>query len=116
MLTALTHYRGAGSKLILAGDVEDLWQFAVPEVAARYGESVYRAMTEFGDEKTFRIFGNHDSDWRILPDPAKKAPYRPAEPAEALKMKDAGGAVRVLVVHGHQGSLDADRDAWSSLS
>lgn len=114
MLAALKYYREAGYKLVLVGDIEDLWQFALPEVKAQYLENVYRAMREFGDANTFRIFGNHDGDWCIQPDPTKEKPFRPAQPTEALKMKDSNGNVKILLVHGHQGSLDSDRDSWSS--
>jgi hypothetical protein len=34
--------------------------------------------------------------------------------SEALKMKDANGNVRILICHGHQGDIEADRDTWIS--
>ena len=114
LLAALKLYKEAGYKLILIGDIEDLWQFTVPEVKHEYQDSVYQAMRNFGDENTYRIFGNHDGDWGIQPDPVKTAPFRPLLPAEAIKMKDENGNIKILLVHGHQGSLESDRDSWSS--
>jgi len=114
LLTALKYYKQAGYKLILVGDVEELWQFALPEIRGRYLGSVYQAMREFGDANSYRIFGNHDGDWCIQPDPAKNEPFRPVQPTEAIMLKNADGNIRILLVHGHQGSLESDRDSWSS--
>ncbi|MCJ7747644.1 MAG: metallophosphoesterase [Desulfobacterales bacterium] len=114
LLSALKYYRGAGYKLILLGDIEELWQFALPEIKARYEATIYQTIRDFGDNNTYRIFGNHDCDWCIQPDPVKSAPYRPAQPTEAMKLKDRDGRARILLVHGHQGSLESDKNSWSS--
>jgi predicted phosphodiesterase len=71
-------------------------------------------MRAFGDARSYRIFGNHDGDWNIQPDPAKNALLRPPQPAEAIKIKDKEGNIRILLVHGHQGSLESDKNSWSS--
>ena len=114
LLAALKFYRDAGYKLILIGDIEELWQFALPEVKARYQDSIYQGMRAFGDANSYRIFGNHDGDWNIQLDPAKNALLRPPQPAEAIKIKDKEGNIRILLVHGHQGSLESDKNSWSS--
>lgn len=114
LLKALKHYKEQGYKLILLGDIEEFWQFGFSEVRNRYQESVYQTMREFGDANVFRIFGNHDGDWCIQPDPAMNEPFLPPQPTEAIKLKDSDGKIRILLVHGHQGSLESDRDSWSS--
>lgn len=114
LVNALHYYKGKAYKLLLLGDVEEFWQFGFSEVRDRYQASVYQAIKEFGDENVLRIFGNHDGDWCIQPDPAKNEPFRPIQPTEAIKLKDNEGKIRILLVHGHQGSLESDRDSWSS--
>jgi UDP-2,3-diacylglucosamine pyrophosphatase LpxH len=115
LLAALDFYQSQGYKLILVGDIEELWQFSLEEVRARYGASVYAAIRKFGDENVYRIFGNHDCDWCVVPpDPIKNAPKRLDIAFEGLKMKDKEGNIKILVCHGHQGNVESDKDKWIS--
>jgi UDP-2,3-diacylglucosamine pyrophosphatase LpxH len=112
--TALTYYNGNGYKLILLGDTEELWQFDLNQVIKRYDNSVYKKMREFGNDRIYRVFGNHDYEWCSPADPAMKNPEKHKGAPEALKMKDSNGNVKIMLVHGHQGSIDSDKNSWIS--
>jgi len=112
--TALEHYRAHKYALILLGDIEEFWQFDLEKITARYGNPIYEKLRAFGSDRVHRIFGNHDREWGGFPDPVKSGPAQSAGAAEAIKMKDAHGATRILIVHGHQGSIDADKGSWFS--
>jgi UDP-2,3-diacylglucosamine pyrophosphatase LpxH len=114
LLAALTHYKDEGYKLLLLGDIEEFWQFALIEIETKYGETVYKAIKDFNDSNIFRIFGNHDGDWCIQPDPAKNEFFKALQATEAIKLQDEEGPSRILLVHGHQGDIQSDRDSWSS--
>ena len=50
LLLALDHYQKYNYKLILLGDVEELWQFDVGKVVQKYQNSIYQAFKKFGDD------------------------------------------------------------------
>jgi UDP-2,3-diacylglucosamine pyrophosphatase LpxH len=114
MQSALEYYRGQGYTLILLGDIEEFWQFDLEQVAGCYGKTVYKSIRSFGDDRILRVFGNHDIEWSSLTDPARNKPIRSEAAFEALKMRDKKGRTRVLLVHGHQGSLESDKNSWIS--
>jgi UDP-2,3-diacylglucosamine pyrophosphatase LpxH len=114
LLDVLCHYSRAGYTLLLLGDIEEFWQFDLEAIVRRYNDSVYAALREFGDQRAYRIFGNHDREWGGLEDPARQDGKKTLYAAEAIKLKDSGGSIRFLLVHGHQGSIDADKLAWMS--
>ncbi|NQT24956.1 metallophosphoesterase family protein [candidate division KSB1 bacterium] len=111
---ALRFYAKNGYSLILLGDIEEFWQFDLDEVCKRYNESVYKAMRAFGDDRIVRVFGNHDQDWEAPSDPGKNNPPVTVAASEAIKFEDSNGRPCALLVHGHQGSLDADKCKWFS--
>jgi len=112
--TALDYYNKNGYSLILLGDIEEFWQFDLAKIAQRYRETVYSRIRAFKDERVYRVWGNHDSEWGTLDDPARNRPIRPKCAEEALKMKDKDGKGCILLVHGHQGSTESDKDSWCS--
>ena len=115
LLMALDFYAKQGFELVLVGDIEELWQFALEEVRSRYYASVYKAIRAFGDDFVHRVFGNHDGDWnKAFVDPSKSHPVQLGIAAEAVKVRDATGDVRILICHGHQGDIESDREAWTS--
>ncbi|MBM3187612.1 MAG: hypothetical protein FJZ90_02700 [Chloroflexi bacterium] len=114
LLDALTHYRQDGYSVVLLGDIEEFWQFDLPAIEGRYGGSVYAALRALGDDRLHRVFGNHDLEWGGYRDPARRHSQQPGIAAEALKLVDSAGQAVCLLVHGHQGSLDADKWAWFS--
>jgi len=110
----LAHYQEHGFSLILLGDIEEFWQFDLAHIQKRYNDTVYAAMRAFGAERILRVFGNHDGEWAGMQDPARPASQGAALADEAIKLKDAAGVPRILLVHGHQGSTDADKYSWFS--
>lgn len=114
IIKALDHYNEQGYQLILLGDIEELWQFDLDQIKERYNDSVYARIRAYGDDKVHRVFGNHDLDWRGYSDPTKNESKRPGCAVEALKMKDFRGKNCILMVHGHQGSTESDKNSWVS--
>ncbi len=113
-LDALDHYKDNEYTLILLGDIEELWQFDLCTIIARYGNTVYSKMKQIGETRIRRVFGNHDYEWGGFEDPARTNGKQPGLADEALKLKDRDGNVRFLLVHGHQGSIESDKYAWFS--
>ncbi len=111
---ALARYCREGFRLILLGDVEELWQFDLKQIVACYGGTVYADIRRFGEGRVARVFGNHDVDWRSLPDPVRPAQPGAASAVEAVRLVDEFDRVRFLLVHGHQGSAESDKASWSS--
>jgi UDP-2,3-diacylglucosamine pyrophosphatase LpxH len=113
LLRALEHYQKNGFKLILLGDVEELWQFDLDCIVNKYGNDLYAKFREFGDGRVFRVFGNHDLDWRLR-DPIKEKHTETRWAVEALKLKDKNGKTSIILVHGHQGSILSEKYSWIS--
>lgn len=111
---ALHWYSRTGFKLVLLGDIEELWQFDLPEIEKKYRDSIYKAIRGFDDENVFRVFGNHDDIWCPPEDPIRNLPNRFGPGCEALKLGYKGQDACMMVVHGHQGNLESDK--FSSLS
>jgi len=114
-LTALDFYFAKGYSLIMLGDIEEFWQFDLDKIVERYDETVYAKIKEFGNDKVFRVFGNHDREWGPLDDPVQKPSMSRGAVNEALKMKLLNqDKPSVLLVHGHQGSIESDKTSWIS--
>lgn len=95
---ALNYYKDAGFALVLAGDIEELWQFSLKSILHRYGNTIIHLLNAFGPQRLIRIFGNHDIRWH------KKIDSNPLHVLddtayEAIHLDDW-----ILVTHGHQGS------------
>lgn len=114
LIAALEHYHQNGFELVLLGDIEEFWQFELPKINSRYSDTVYKRIRAFGDDKVHRIFGNHDIDWATSCDPAKNTPLESLCAVEALKLRDGNGREVALLVHGHQGSVESDKNSWIS--
>lgn len=114
VVRALNHYAKKKYKLILLGDIEELWQFSLDEIVNRYEKTVYKSIKGFGDDNVYRVFGNHDIDWKITYDPVRNKPKHSFETYEAIKLKDINGVPKILLVHGHQGTVDSDKISWLS--
>lgn len=113
LLRALDYYKNNGFKLILLGDVEELWQFDLYRIVNKYEKDLYAKFREFSDGRIYRVFGNHDMDWQ-LQDPIKEERREAGWAAEALKMKDKNGKTSIILIHGHQGSILSERYSWIS--
>jgi UDP-2,3-diacylglucosamine pyrophosphatase LpxH len=114
LVNALDYYAREGYQLILLGDIEELWQFDLPKIKRQYDSTVYQQIRSFGDGRVIRIFGNHDNEWEGMVDPTRAQPILFGFADEAVKLMDGAGNVRILLVHGHQGSVDADKFSWFS--
>ncbi len=114
LLNALSYYYEQDFELILLGDIEEFWQFDLIRIVGCYDKSVYSAYKQFGKDRVHRVFGNHDFEWGGLPDPTRTGARRQAVADEAIRLGDNGGKVQILLVHGHQGSVDSDKYAWFS--
>ena len=116
---ALGFYLESDYRLLLLGDVEELWEVAQPErIFTRYEHvlGLERSFAERG--KLERFWGNHDDLWanegrvrnRLRPVIGPDAPVR-----ETLKMKvecPGGESGTVFFAHGHQGTPESD--SWVS--
>jgi len=113
VVRTFNYYKDEGYSLILLGDVEELWQFTADEVADTYNDSVYEAIRAFGDDKVYRVFGNHDLDWKTK-DPIRSKSSLAYDVYEGIKLKDTNGVPKILLIHGHQGTKDSDKNSFFS--
>ncbi|GAB4190325.1 MAG: metallophosphoesterase family protein [Calditrichia bacterium] len=102
-------YMENGYMFILAGDIEEFWQFSLKEIIKRYDNLVYSKFREMDSKKVCRIYGNHDIDWMLPDDPLRKYPKEITQPMEAVILKIKEGYPNILICHGHQGSEESDR-------
>lgn len=114
VLKALSHYKANRYHLILLGDVEEFWQFELDKIVARYGKTVYNKIKSFGDNRVYRVFGNHDSEWANMTDPVRNHSPKVQFASEALKLADVQGRPTILLVHGHQGTKNSDKVSWAT--
>lgn len=118
LLNALNFYLEFDYTLILLGDIEEFWQFDLAEIVEVYAGAssprIYPRVREFGDQRVLRIYGNHDLEWGGLVDPTRNEPDISSFADEALKLQTVDGEEHLLLVHGHQGSLESDKFAWLS--
>lgn len=113
VVRAFNYYNKKDYSLILLGDVEELWQFTAEEVADTYNDSVYKAIRAFGDDRVYRVFGNHDIDWKTK-DPIRTTSSLRYPVYEGIKLRDTNGVPKILLIHGHQGTKDSDENSFSS--
>lgn len=116
---ALEHYWRRGHILGVLGDAEELWECRPDEVVVRYAGSIGLEKAFHDAGRYWRFRGNHDEDWRI---PGEVERY--LEPIlgrvatlESLRLEVMDGRERlgeIFIVHGHQGTLWADRLDWLS--
>ena len=111
LIKLLEYYKNKGFKLILLGDIEELWQFDIEEIVNQYQKDIYTKIKEFGKNRVYRVFGNHDLDWHLR-DPIQINGHKWA--VEALKMRDKDDKACILMIHGHQGSIESDKNSWIS--
>jgi len=110
MLFALKYYKKNGYSIILLGDIEELWQFNFIEIHDKYDKSIYKQLRSFKNSKVYRIFGNHDKDWKRPPaDPILCTKKIQHGAPEAIKLGND-----IFLVHGHQGDKTCDRKTWES--
>jgi len=117
--SALEHYGRRGHILGVLGDAEELWECRPDEVVGRHADSIRLEKPFLDAGRYWRFRGNHDEDWQ-QPDEVR----RYLEPIlgrvgvlETLRLEVMDGRKRlgeIFLVHGHQGTLWADRLDWLS--
>lgn len=116
---ALTYYERLGYRLILLGDVEELWENSIEKVTAEYPETLEleAAFVDDSGERYTRIWGNHDVAWKgtdLFQQKMGKHGVGDVSPVEAVRLQlDGleGGPRELFLTHGHQGTDDSDRNA-----
>ena len=117
---ALAWYLRMGYTLVVLGDVEELWKERVGPVIGAYGHTLELEARFHRAGRYVRFWGNHDDLWSH-PGPVKRL-LGPIF-GEDLRVREAafvnvteGGRPlgRLFLVHGHQGTSDADpeRIGW----
>ncbi|MDZ7632854.1 MAG: hypothetical protein U5K74_16325 [Gemmatimonadaceae bacterium] len=120
-LSALAHYQAAGHRLVLLGDVEELWENSFRAVA-RAHRAVMEAEAAFGSRRYLRIWGNHDDRWMeemlVALELRAYAPgigLRRAWEGCRISVRDGDRKIGTLfMTHGHQGTMGSDRFAFVS--
>lgn len=122
LMNCLEHYKKENYKLILLGDIEDFWQVKPDDSRRRYNNSIYKKIREYGDENVFRIFGNHDIEWSKKnedyngdkTDPAFNDGREFGSALDSIKFINENGKAIILLMHGHQGSVESQMFSWIS--
>jgi len=112
-LIALDYYCKNGYTLVILGDAEELWE--EPDIGAVIQANLHVLESErrFHPERYVRVDGNHDNAWRI--EPLVKQYLDPIFPGIQVRREyliqvplEGGKTGEILLVHGHQGTLDSD--------
>jgi len=118
---ALAYYFNEGYTLVSLGDMEELWEERPPSVLRAYERSLALEARFHEAERLIRIWGNHDDHWRYPAEVKKHLQKafdsRPLKVREAQLLQVMKGEERLgvlLLLHGHQGTLDSDR--YSAVS
>jgi UDP-2,3-diacylglucosamine pyrophosphatase LpxH len=116
-LAALDYYWREGFELFLLGDIEELWEDFPQPVIQAY-EEVLKREKRFAEAsrpaRYARFVGNHDDMWYDAKQVQEHLGFylAGADVLEGLRLEvcDQGRRLgELFFVHGHQGSLDADR-------
>lgn len=115
---ALAYYHHLGHRLVLLGDVEDLWETTIEKILASYPAAFGLEKAFLDDGRYVRLWGNHDLAWKnttLFQRKLRGAELGGVVPLEALRLvvRADGGEVagELFLVHGHQGTADGDRYA-----
>jgi predicted phosphodiesterase len=112
-LAALEHYYKTGYSLVILGDAEELWE--EPDIGAvvQVNANVLQSEARFHPGRYVRVDGNHDNAWRI--ESLVKQYLDPLFPGIQVQREfllqaslEGGKTGEIFMVHGHQGTLDAD--------
>lgn len=113
---ALAYYYHKGHTLVELGDVEELWEEMPSVVIGRYPRTFELTGRFQKAGRYWRIFGNHDDLWSF-PDAVKRL-LRPVigedlrvHESVILELPVGKSTCRLLMVHGHQGSIMSDGHA-----
>ena len=102
----LDYYREKDFKLVLNGDIEEISGSTPETVLEKYKETFAKEkkFVERGD--CYRIYGNHDYDWRSS---KKREKYlKPEYGINPLVVPALMLGEKIIIVHGHEGDLFSD--------
>lgn len=117
---ALGYYGELGYRLVLLGDVEELWENRPAEVLEKYERTLELEREFHEDGRLDRYWGNHDDLWRHEGEVEKhlsKAFFPGLVVHEARVLEAYEGDQRVgtfFFAHGHQGTLESDKFSFVS--
>ncbi|MEJ2005047.1 MAG: metallophosphoesterase family protein, partial [Cyclobacteriaceae bacterium] len=113
---ALDHYYREKAMLVLLGDVEELWENSKKRVLEHYRDIMDKELKFDAMDNYFRIWGNHDSDWKNQREVKKFLGIeRPVHESVRIHITDKGeGLGNMFLIHGHQGSVLSDQYARMS--
>lgn len=112
---ALAYYYHQGYILASMGDVEELWENRRGPVFDTYERSLVLEGAFHQDGRLWRFWGNHDDNWRYngeLRHLQRVFGGGPVTVHQELLLQVVDGEKtlgRLLLLHGHQGTLDSDR-------
>jgi hypothetical protein len=116
---ALGYYFELGYNLVVLGDVEELWENHRNPVIANY-HTTLQLERQFHQEGHYRrVWGNHDDDWRfpgVVRDHLGPI-FGDLDVQEGFTLTVQRGGQElgmILLVHGHQGTLESDIYGWFS--
>ena len=112
---ALAYYYAMGYTLITLGDVEELWEERTNPVHQNLSSHPgIRSQICQSQDRYIRFWGNHDDDWQY-PERVKDSLWPiygdglKVHEGMVVRVKDGGALIgSLLLVHGHQGTLDSD--------
>ena len=115
---ALAYYYNLGYTLVVLGDVEELWEERPQTVMKAYPHTLALEGKFHQDGRYLRFWGNHDDDWshgdmveKLLVPALGGGPLNVRETL-ILHVRDGEKELgRLLLTHGHQGTLESDRIA-----
>jgi len=117
-LTALRHYFDEGFTYVNLGDCEELWESTPAVVIEKNKASLLEEARFLAAERYYRIFGNHDLEWKYaFPQALYLRPVfgNKLEVPEGylLTTEYNGRTFSFFLAHGHQGDQRSDGNAFS---
>lgn len=117
-LAALRYYNEKGFTLVNLGDCEELWESKPSVVVEKNKETLLEEARFLQQDRYYRIVGNHDLEWnyQVPRDQYLKPLFgKGLKVYEGLilKMKYKEADETIFLVHGHQGDLRSDGNAFS---
>lgn len=118
-IKALRYYYQNGYGLLLLGDVEEFWENTFKTVLSSYNKVMELEKKFYDDHRLFRIWGNHDDNWRFQGAVSKHLgwlfPNLKAYESLRIKISQQGQYLgELFLIHGHQGTLASER--WAVVS
>lgn len=117
--SALNHYFDNGFSFINLGDCEELWENTPDAVMKKNGEVLALEARFMTDNRYYRVFGNHDLEWKF---PFQQALYLRKVFGDKLKVYEGielitnynGKSWSIFLAHGHQGDKRSDGNPFST--